>query len=130
MNTPVEPKPDLQSVITPALVDRVSERLAMGIPLRIAIAGEPVTRTEYKDYLREHPELAALELVAKRRFLENAFSVMLEGEQAPANFRWLIELAYQGIVGNDEDQLTKQKQTILGLPEEIIEQMRQNARSL
>ena len=124
------PSPDPEPIITPALVNRVSERLAMGIPLRIALAGEPVTRAEYKDYLMEHPELAVLQDVAKRKFLENAFNVLLEGENAPANFRWLIELVYQGIVGCDEDNPAKPQKSILGLSDEAIERIRQNAKQL
>jgi hypothetical protein len=91
------------SPITPALIMRVSERLALGMPLRIALAGEPVTRAEYKDYLLAHPELAGLQDVAKQKFLESAFDVLLDGETAAANYRWLIELIYKGVIGYDED---------------------------
>ena len=109
------------------LVERVSRRLAMGMPLKIALAGEGVKRAEYKDFLLRHPEMEDLQDVAKQKFLENAFEIMLEGEQAAGNFRWLIELVYRGVVGGDEDQPTTQKPTILGIPEEIVEQMRRNA---
>ncbi|HEV2330972.1 MAG TPA: hypothetical protein VGY56_19495, partial [Verrucomicrobiae bacterium] len=55
MPTPQEqPVPD--SKVTPALVDRVSERLAMGMPLNMALAGENLTRAEYKDALQIKPD--------------------------------------------------------------------------
>jgi hypothetical protein len=128
--TPPNPDPNPQPKITTALIDRVSERLAMGLPLKMALAGEKVTRAEYKDYLSKFPELQDLQELAKRKVLESAFSVMLEGEQAAANWRWLIELIYKDVLGNQDDESPKQKQTILGIPEEIIEQMRENAKRL
>jgi len=123
--------PNLESLITPALVDRVSQRLAMGMPLKIALAGEGVKRAEYKEHLRQHPELEELQDIAKRKFLENAFNVMLDGENAAANFRWLIELVYPNVLGSENDESAKpnQKQTIVGLPEETLERMREYARN-
>jgi hypothetical protein len=108
------------SPITPALVMRVSERLALGMPLRIALAGEPVTRAEYKDYLLAHPELAGLQDVAKQKFLESAFDVLLDGETAAANYRWLIELVYQGVIGSREDE-SWQKFPQIFVPDAIVD---------
>ena len=125
-----DPSDTPDSKITPTLVNRVSERLALGMPLRLALAGEGVTRAEYKEHLHQHPELEELQEVAKQKFLENAFDVLLDGENAAANYRWLIELIYKGVIGSQEDESGKTKPTILGLPEEVVEQMRQNAQKL
>ena len=122
--------PNPEPKITPALVDRVSERLALGMPLKLALAGEPITRAEYKEHLLKHPELAAVEDVAKQNLLQNAFNVMLAGENAAANFRWLLERVYPDVVGGPDDESAKPKQTILGLPEEILEQIRERAKRL
>ena len=129
-DTDPDPNPGPESEIDIALVDRVSERLAMGMPLRIALAGEPVTRAEYKNHLLQHPELAAREDIAKQNLLQNAFDVMLAGENAAANFRWLLERVYPDVVGGPDDESAKPKQTILGLPEEVLEQIREKAKHL
>ena len=130
MTNPHPDPPPSEPKITAALVDRVSERLALGMPLRLALAGEPVTRAEYKEHLLRHPELQVLQDLAKRKFLENAFSVMLEGENAAASYRWLIELAYPEVGNPSDDDSAKKKPTILGLPEDLIDQIRQNAKRL
>ncbi len=115
------------------LVDRVFQRTAMGIPLRIALAGEGVNQIEYKDALLKDPELAVLEDVAKRKFLETAFGVILDGENvvAAANYRWLIELVYKDTIGSGspQNEPENQKQTILGLPNELLERIRTDARN-
>jgi hypothetical protein len=66
--------------ITPDLVKRVSERIASGIPIRLALAGEGVTVSEYKDHLFNHPEPQAIQDVEMRKFLENAINMLLECE--------------------------------------------------
>jgi hypothetical protein len=124
------PNPDPQQKITPALVDRVSERLAMGMPLKMALAGENVTRAEYKDALQQHPELQDLQELGKRKVLENAYSILLQGDQAAANWRWLIELIYKDVIGSQDDDSPKQKQTIFGFPEEVLNQIREHAKHL
>ena len=129
MPTPEE-QPIPESKVTPALVDRVSERLAMGMPLKMALAGENVTRAEYKEALQMHPELQDLQELAKRKVLENAFSVMFNGEQAAANWRWHIELIYKDIIGSQDEDFPKQKQTIFGFPEEVLNQIREHAKNL
>ncbi|HEV2330967.1 MAG TPA: hypothetical protein VGY56_19470 [Verrucomicrobiae bacterium] len=129
MPTPQEqPVPD--SKVTPALVDRVSERLAMGMPLKMALAGENLTRAEYKDALQKHPELQDLQELGKRKVLENAYSILLQGDQAPANWRWLIELIYKDIIGGQDEDFPNQKQTIFGFPEEVLNQIREHAKHL
>ncbi|HTV42315.1 MAG TPA: hypothetical protein VMF08_17225 [Candidatus Sulfotelmatobacter sp.] len=41
-----------ESKVTVELVKRVSERVARGIPIRLALSGEPVTQTAYKKQLQ------------------------------------------------------------------------------
>jgi hypothetical protein len=128
MTTP-DPNPESEQKITSALVQRVSERISMGMPLKIALAGEKVTPCDYRKHLSQHPELADLLDVAKQKFLQDAFNTMLEGETAPANFRWLIELVYKDVLGPDEDTAS-QKPVIAGLPNEILDLMREHAKRL
>ncbi|HEX3624773.1 MAG TPA: hypothetical protein VH280_05030 [Verrucomicrobiae bacterium] len=134
MTTPEETSPPANvkpnAKVTAALVDRVAERLAMGMPLKIALAGENVTCAEYKDALRESPELQDLQDLGKRKVLENAYSILLQGDQAPANWRWLIEIVYKDVLGSQDEDFPKQKQTIFGFPEEILNQIRENAKRL
>ena len=129
MNNPIEP--EKESKIDTALIERVSERLALGIPLRLALATEPVTRAEYKDHLLRHPELQKIQDVQKLKLLENAYHVMFDGENAAASYRWLIEHVYPEVCNpSDDDESPKKKPTIAGLPEELIEQIREKAKHL
>jgi hypothetical protein len=128
-NSPPTDSDPLQK-INPTLVDRVSERLAMGMPLKMALAGENITRAEYKEALQKHPELQDLQELAKRKVLENAYRILLDGDQAPANWRWLIELIYKDTIGGHDEDFPKQKQTVFGFPEEILNQIREHAKHL
>lgn len=83
-----------EASVTVALVERVSDRLATGVPLSLALAGEPVSCAEYEEHLRQHPELAGQLGVAKRKFLQNAIKVLLDSKNASANVRWLLEWLY------------------------------------
>jgi hypothetical protein len=122
-----EPEP----AITAELVDRVSQRVAMGFPLRIALAGENVAGEDYEEHLSEHPELAELEDLAKQKFLEHAMSVMLRGKDAAANFRWLIGRVYPDVIGSSSEEEEKEEcRTIAGVPEYLVEEARRNAARL
>ncbi|HEV2320134.1 MAG TPA: hypothetical protein VGV18_10310 [Verrucomicrobiae bacterium] len=124
------PNANPQSKITAALVERVAERLAMGMPLKTALAGENASRAEYKEALRQQPELEDLQELGKRKVLETAYSVLFQGDQAAANWRWLIELRYKEIIGGPDEDSPKQKQTIFGFPEEVLNQIREQAKHL
>jgi hypothetical protein len=122
---------EAESNITRALVDRVSQRRAVGMPLRIALAGEHVTCEEYEAHLSEHPELAELEDEAKRKLLERAMGVLLDGKEAAANFRWLIELVYADVIGQgDEGEPKEEKGLVAGVTEEELEEARRYAASI
>ena len=82
------------SNVTVALVERVFDRLATGVPLGLALAGEGVSCAEFGEYLRRHPELADQLGVAKRKFLQNAIKILLDSKNASANIRWLLERFY------------------------------------
>ncbi|HTV40240.1 MAG TPA: hypothetical protein VMF08_06680 [Candidatus Sulfotelmatobacter sp.] len=92
MNSPTTT--DSESNITVALVQRVSDRLAGGVPLTLALAGEPATCAEYEEQLRQRPELAAHEGVAKRKFLQNTVKKLMNAKDSSANIRWLLERLY------------------------------------
>lgn len=118
---------ETKTAITPELVDRVSERRAMGMPLKVALAGEGVTCGDYEMKLKEDPKLAGREHLAKRRFLERALTLMLNGKDAAGNFRWLIERVYKDVIGSKEDEPEEEHQTILGVPEHVLNEARRQA---
>ncbi|HEV2327959.1 MAG TPA: hypothetical protein VGY56_04115 [Verrucomicrobiae bacterium] len=115
------------------LVKRVSERLATGIPLRLALAGEGVTVPEYKEHLLNHPELQAILDIEKRKFLENAINMLLECENRGVHIRWILERFYPHALAPDpgcvEDEDDKPK-TVAGVPEKFIALFREEARRL
>ena len=95
MNLPTAPEPE--SNVTVALVERVADRMATGVPLSLALAGEALSRAEYEEQMRRHPELADHEGVAKRKFLQNAIKILLAGKDSSANIRWLLERLYPDV---------------------------------
>jgi hypothetical protein len=120
-----------KSTDTVALVKRVSEHLAKGIPLKLALAGEPVTQAEYEKQLRRSPELAALQDVARRELLEDALDALLNGKNAGANIRWWLGTFYPEIFAKPETKdAPVKKPTILGWTEEQVERVREAARNL
>jgi hypothetical protein len=89
--------PDYESkdlTVTVELVQRVSERVAIGIPLQYAVAGEGVSCAEYEEHLREHPELKTIQDVTTREFLEDCIQALLQAKNPSANIRWLLERLY------------------------------------
>jgi hypothetical protein len=120
-----------ESNVTVELVKRVSRLVAKGIPLKYAIAGEPVTRAEYEQKLREYPELAAIQGRAICEFLDEAIMLMFSAKNPGANIRWWLETVYPEMFGKsrkDEeeegDEPEQKIQTIRGIPEEEIDRLR------
>jgi hypothetical protein len=85
--------------VTVELVQRVSERVAIGITLELAVAGEGLSRAEYEEQLRERPELAAIQDVTSREFIEDCIQKLLQAKDPSANIRWLLERLYPDIFG-------------------------------
>ncbi|HTV42052.1 MAG TPA: hypothetical protein VMF08_15895 [Candidatus Sulfotelmatobacter sp.] len=117
--------------VTVAFVERISHRVAMGIPLDLALAGESVTEENYKEHLEADPELARIEGAARCRFVEQAIAALLAVENPSTNIRWLLERLYPEEFclrrAADDAEKEKPRQTILGVPEEFTEQMRAEA---
>lgn len=124
------PIPKSKSLVTSRLVERVSERVARGIPLHLALAGEPVTRAEYEDKLRCHPELAAVEKAAKRKFLEEMINTLLAAEDPDSNIRWLLERLYPDIFGRHRETVTVNVAAIAGMTEDYARLFREDAKRL
>ncbi len=95
--------PNSPAAITAALVERVSDRIATGFPLELALAGESVSRADYEQQLREHPEFANLANVAKRKFLQSAIAVLLNARDSSANIRWLLERLYPEVFSRNRE---------------------------
>ena len=105
------------SNITVALVERVSDRVATGVPLSLALAGEPVSGAEYEEHLRQHPALAAHEGVAKRKFLQNAIKMLMKAKDSSANTRWLLERLYPDVFRGQQqsESVTVNVATVTGM---------------
>jgi hypothetical protein len=120
-----------KSRVSSALVMRVVQRVENGLPVKIAIAGESVTLDEYRQYLREHPKLEALQETARRTFMERAVNAMLDEEKPAASYRWLLEHCHPDLLAQpDETGPAAGPQTVAGLSDEFIERVREYARNL
>ncbi|HEV2331244.1 MAG TPA: hypothetical protein VGY56_20880 [Verrucomicrobiae bacterium] len=136
MNTTNKPGPE--SKVTPELVFRVSKLVARGVPIHIALEGEPVTAAAYKKHLQRHPELAAIQAQAKIKFLHTATD-LITARPGPL-LRWLLERRFPHVFGQlkhdgksddaSEPEPAQKHQTIAGVSEEELEQDRQYARTL
>lgn len=134
-------KPGRESKVTAALVKRVAKHIAKGIPVRLALAltGEPVTQCAFERHLRRHPELAVIQEAAKAKYLEKAFD-MIMSRPGPL-VRWLLERRHSDLFAPPDwekqapaaqpasaaPEPVKPKQTIVGVPEEELEQARRDA---
>lgn len=122
----------LQPTVTVELVERVAKRVENGIPLAVALFGEGVTVAVYEQHLRDNPELAAIEETAMRKFMEFAVKKMLEEEKPAASLRWLLEHCHPNLLAQPSaanPAAEPQTQTIAGLPNNILERMRDYARN-
>jgi hypothetical protein len=125
-----------ESNISVALVERVSDRIATGVPLSLALAGEALSRAEYEELLRRNPELAAHEAVAKRKFLQNAITILLAGNDSAANMRWLLERLYPDVFGGRRESVTVNVSSVTGISgisgmsEEYVKALQEDAKKL
>jgi hypothetical protein len=128
-----------ESKVTIELVHRVSARVAKGIPVRTALADEPVSYSAYRQQLRRHPELAAIQAAAKIKFLDTTFDMIFSKPNALV--RWILERRHPDIVrpisedpddDSDTDTPSKPaqtKQTIVGVPEDVLDAARKEAQN-
>jgi hypothetical protein len=102
--------PDFESddaILTHALFHRVSKLGAIGISLKLALAGEGLTCEEYEEQLKAYPELATIQAKAKCEFLELCIHTLLSAKDPSANIRWLLERIYPDIFGDPRRKLSK-----------------------
>jgi len=143
---PKQPKkPGRESKITVELVQRVSKRVGRGIPIQMALAGERVSWSAYKKHLQRHPDLAAIQEVAKIQFLDETFDMILS-KPGPM-LRWFLERRHPDLFAKPRDetpaaatatatatapqtqtqtQNQNQNQTIAGVPQEALDEARRN----
>ena len=125
-----------ESNVMVALVERVADRVATGVPLGLALAGEKLSRAEYEEHLRRNPELAAHEAVAKRKFLQNAIKILLAGKDSAANMRWLLERLYPDVFGGQRESVTVNVAAVTGMSgisgmsEEYVKALQEDAKKL
>jgi hypothetical protein len=141
MQTPI--KLTEESNVTVALVERVSDRVAKGIPLRIALSVEPLGLPEYEDHLRRNPAMASREDAAKLKFLEHAIDMLLAVEDPSSNIRWLLLHLYPEVFnrqqGRELQNVTVNVATVTGasetpgisaLSEEYVKALQEGGRRL
>jgi hypothetical protein len=135
-----EPEAESQSAliskedITVALVERVSERVAKGVPLRLAAAREGLSRADYEECLRRHPELALRQDSANGEFVEFCIRKLLDVEDPSSNIRWLLERLNPDLFADrkarESGSVAASVPTIVGMTEEELRQFREAAKRL
>jgi hypothetical protein len=102
-----KPKPGRKSKVTAALVRRVSNHVARGIPIHLALAltgeltDEPVTLDAYERQLRRHPKLRAIQARAKLKFLDKAIDAICS--QPGPMLRWYLERRFAHVFCPQEE---------------------------
>ncbi len=122
---------DYQTTVTVSLVQRIAEYLAMGFPLRLALAKDKVAAEEYELELRRRPELAKLEDAAKADFLKDSINTLLDADDPSQNIRWLLERLYPEIFNRGpQSPAPKAQPTVVGMTEEELHYLQQEALKL
>ncbi|HEX3625156.1 MAG TPA: hypothetical protein VH280_07010 [Verrucomicrobiae bacterium] len=134
-------KPGPDSKVTVELVRRVSNLVAKGIPIRVALEGEPVTPAAYKKHLQRHSELAAIQAAAKIRFLD-VTTDLIASKPGPL-LRWLLERRFPHVFcrsPKDDDQPDidvdtdsenePQSKLVAGVPESELAEAQRYAQNL
>jgi len=124
--------------VTVALVERVSERVAKGVPLRFAVAREGLSRAEYEELLRGRPELALRQDSANGEFVEFCIRKLLDVEDPSSNIRWLLERLNPDLFAdrktrqneNGNESVAVSVTTIGGMTEEEVRQFQEAAKRL
>ena len=140
-----EPEPNsnvtatVNVTVTVDLVERVTKRLEEGLSLKIALFGEGVSVAALEEYLKDHPELAALHETARRKFMEFAVKKLLEEEKPAASIRWLLEHCHPDLLAQPVDAgsagagaatgTATAQETIAGVPNHILERMQELAKN-
>ncbi|HEY1788582.1 MAG TPA: hypothetical protein VGJ73_10525 [Verrucomicrobiae bacterium] len=110
------------------LFKRVSRRMARGIPLSLALAGEGMEPAAYEKHRERYPELFILQEKARREFLESAIEQLLSGERLQANVCWLLERRYPELFVRPADTNIHVTQQIIGVPDEVLQRARSYAK--
>jgi hypothetical protein len=120
--------------VTVALVERVSERVAKGVPIRLAAAREGLRRAEYEELLRGRPELALRQDAANGEFVEFCIRKLLDVEDPSSNIRWLLERLNPDMFadrkGREGEGVAVSATTVEGMSEDELRQFQEAAKRL
>ncbi|HEV2319961.1 MAG TPA: hypothetical protein VGV18_09435 [Verrucomicrobiae bacterium] len=119
-----------KSNVTVELVERVSRRVGLGIPLLLALAGEGVSCAEYEERLRGDARLADLDHLAKRQVQEYFIAKLLGVEDPSSNIRWLLERIQSDALNGPRESAAVNVPTVAGMSEEELRLFQEEAKRL
>jgi hypothetical protein len=120
------------------VVKRVSERVAIGLTLELALATEGVATVNvetWKKAIKAHPEFYPHYQEAKGKFLEMAMRRLAESDEL-THLKWLLERRFFDLFGRPESQagtgnitgsasVTVNNTVAVGIPEDVMERSRE-----
>lgn len=123
------PKPS----ITLEVVERVSQRVGMGMPLHMALETEgnrKVNPSTWQKALKAHPEFRPIYTACKGKFLDYAMRKLAESEELK-HLCWLIERRHSDLFARPEPAPAvvnvSQSNTVVSLPDDVVQRAREIA---
>lgn len=115
--------------VTLAVVQRVADRIAVGLTLELACEaeGDPVINVDsFHKALERHPEFVHPYHAAKADFLEWACERLVHSHEM-GNLRWFLERRYSDLFGKPADTTINvvQQQAIVGISDEVLARARE-----
>ncbi len=122
------PKP-----ITSDIVERVSNRIAHGVSLKLALAAERnplINESAWSATLNDDPQLALIPDAVKGEFCENAAERLVRSDQENLKWLcWLLERCYPEMFGAS-NKTTESAKSENAIPEEFLKLFREEAKRL
>ncbi len=127
--TPARPESAARpELINREIVARVSDRVAHGLSLQLALAAEDhpdITEAIWSQAVKRNPRLASAPETAKAKFCEEAVRRLANHEDNKW-LCWLLERRYADLFSRSGDTANN-AQTVAGIPEDIMERAREKA---
>ena len=117
--------------ITLEVVQRVADRVGLGIPLNLALLSENnpfINEGSWKMAIKRNPKFVTPYHAAKATFLEKAVRRLAEADDLRW-LTWLLERRHSDLFARQPDTSINVQQSIIGLPDDVLARARDYAKN-